>query len=84
MHRKSAVCILKTHEQIFGADKDPREVHFALKARLFNNKNRSFLMFTNRIFQLLNLNHTSAKHNAIKRQKMASSKNFLYMCFSLI
>ena len=35
-----------------GADKDPCEVHFALKTRLFILKNRGFPMFTSRIFQL--------------------------------
>ena len=35
-----------------GADKDPFEVHLAIKARLFILKNRGFPLFTSGIFQL--------------------------------
>ena len=62
-----------------GADKDPCEVHFALKTRLFINKNCGFLMFTSRIFQL---RHISAKLNAIKRQNWHQIRIFCTFVFN--
>ena len=61
-----------------GADKDPCEVHFALKTRLFILKKSrfSYVYITNLSIEK-SLPHMSAKLNAIK-------KNFVYMCIKLI